>query len=186
MKTSIIASALLGLLLTAAPAVANDAWQTNFKKALAESKQSGKPILVDFTGSDWCTWCRLLDIRVFRKQAFRDWAKKNVILVELDFPSSEPQSAALRKQNDALAKRYGIKSYPTVLILDSDGKVHGKTGYKKTPEEFIKSIEKAVKKASRKKAPAPPRDVTSPRTTSRGLTGALGGVAAPPPPPDDD
>jgi len=104
-------------------------WMTDYDKALALSKKTGKPILADFTGSDWCGWCIRLRKEVFSKPEFNAWAKKNVILLELDYPQAKPQTAALKKQNESLATRYQIEGYPTILFLGSKGQVLAQYGY---------------------------------------------------------
>jgi len=109
---------------------AAEAWLTSYEAAMKAAKESGKPVLVDFTGSDWCGWCIKLHDEVFSKPAFREWAEENVILLELDFPRRTPQSAELKKQNAALAKKYGVRGYPTVLFLDANGEIVGRSGYK--------------------------------------------------------
>ena len=101
----------------------------DYKKALAKSKATGKPILADFTGSDWCGWCIKLKKEVFSTPKFSEWAKKNVILLELDYPRRKPQSNLIKSQNASLAEKYGISGYPTILFLDSKGKVIGRYGY---------------------------------------------------------
>ena len=103
-------------------------WMTDYNKALAMSKKTGKPILADFTGSDWCGWCIKLKQEVFSKPEFNAWAKKNVILLELDYPR-KAQPAALKAQNAKLAEKYQIQGYPTILFLGSKGQVIGKYGY---------------------------------------------------------
>lgn len=117
-------------------------WLENYEAALAKSKESGKPILADFTGSDWCPPCIAMDKEIFSSQAFKDWAPGAVVLLELDFPNKRKLSAALKKQNDGLAQKYGLRSYPTVMILDSAGEVLGQTvGYNSVSvEDWIKSV----------------------------------------------
>lgn len=104
-------------------------WMVDYDKALALSKKTGKPILADFTGSDWCGWCIKLKKEVFSKPEFSAWAKKNVILLELDYPRSKPQSDNIKKQNQGLASKYQIQGYPTILFLGSKGQVLGQYGY---------------------------------------------------------
>lgn len=104
-------------------------WLTSYSEAAKLSKKTKKPILADFTGSDWCTWCIRLHKEVFDKPEFAAWAKKNVILLELDYPQAKPQPAALKKQNSDLQQKYQIQGYPTVLFLDHSGKVLGQYGY---------------------------------------------------------
>ncbi|MCW5867824.1 MAG: thioredoxin family protein [Candidatus Eremiobacteraeota bacterium] len=108
-----------------------ETWLTSWDQAAAESKKSGKPILMDFTGSDWCIWCQRLKGEVFETPEFKAWAAKNVVLLELDYPRSTPQAEAVKKQNAELAKKYSIQGYPTVLFVDATGTVLGKSGYAK-------------------------------------------------------
>ena len=107
------------------------AWMTDFEAAKAKAKAEGKPMLVDFTGSDWCGWCIRLDKEVFSKPAFKDYAAENLILVEIDFPRRKEQSAELKAQNEALAEKYGIRGFPTILIMDAEGEVIERTGYRR-------------------------------------------------------
>lgn len=127
--------ALTGLLLLCGcnpDAVASDTeglWQTDYAAALKQAAAENKYVLVDFSGSDWCGWCMRLDREVFSQPEFQDYAKENLILVLLDFPRSKPQTDALKEQNNKLAEKYGIQGFPTVLILDPQGKVIERTGY---------------------------------------------------------
>ena len=95
------------------------------------AKEHGKLILADFTGSDWCHWCIKLDEEVFEKEAFKNWARNRVILLKLDFPRGKGQDPGIAFQNKALAKKYGVTGYPSVLVLDSNGKKLRKWGYSK-------------------------------------------------------
>ena len=124
---------------------ANTEWITNFQKATELSKEKGIPILIDFSGSDWCHWCVKLDKEVFNTIIFKDYAKDNLILFMADFPSKTQQSASLIKQNNELASKYGVRGYPTVLLLGADEKVLLRTGYKPGgPNAYIKSLESTV------------------------------------------
>jgi protein disulfide-isomerase len=104
-------------------------WLTDLPQALAKAKAENKTVLVDFTGSDWCSWCIKLKKEVFQQDAFEEFAKKNLVLVEIDFPHNKAQSARLQQTNKALAKQYSIEGFPTVLVFDSQGKQVGKLGY---------------------------------------------------------
>ena len=104
-------------------------WLTDLPQALAKAKAENKQVLVDFTGSDWCPWCIKLQKEIFQQDAFVEFAKKNLVLVEVDFPRAKAQSAELKRANQALLKQYGIEGYPTVLVFDSQGKQVGKLGY---------------------------------------------------------
>ncbi len=126
---------------------ANDGWLTDFKKAQAQSLKDKKPMLVNFTGSDWCGWCIKLDREVFSKKEFQKWAKENVILVKLDFPRKSKQTAAEKKANRALANKYGVRGYPTILFINGKGEAVGKSGYMKGgPSAWTKSASKIISK----------------------------------------
>ncbi|MEG2075937.1 MAG: thioredoxin family protein, partial [Victivallaceae bacterium] len=103
----------------------------DFELAKSQAKINNKPILLSFSGSDWCGWCIKLDNEVFSKPEFQKWSKENVILVNVDFPRRSPLSKELKQQNEALAAKYGVNGFPTVLLIDADGKVLGQTGYRR-------------------------------------------------------
>src|SRR5258708_40039766 len=113
----------------AADPAAGPVWFEKLDDAVAAAKKGGRPVLADFTGSDWCHWCKQLKSEVFDTKAFKDWAAANVVLLEVDFPQQKAQSAEIKKQNEALAKQFKIEGFPTVLILDAAGKKHGELGY---------------------------------------------------------
>lgn len=113
----------------AAIGAAADGWLTSYPEAVKQSKKSGKPILANFTGSDWCHWCEVLHKEVFAKKEFKTWAKKNVVLLELDYPRGKKLPKARAEQNANLAKIYQISGYPTILFLKSDGTKIGRSGY---------------------------------------------------------
>lgn len=137
-------SCVLFLLLTGF--VSAGEWETDFKKAQASAAKEGKPMLVNFTGSDWCHWCIKLEGEVFSKSEFQTWAASNVVLVKLDFPRKSKQSQADKKQNSALAQKYSVRGFPTVLFIDAKGKVIGKSGYLKGgPSAWTKSAESIIK-----------------------------------------
>ncbi|HXH17823.1 MAG TPA: thioredoxin family protein [Chitinophagales bacterium] len=91
-------------------------WQTDVMKAVDLSVKTKKPLFLFFTGSDWCGWCKRLQAEVFTQPQFQAWAKKNVVLVELDFPRFKRQDERLQKQNIELAQIFGIGGYPTVVF----------------------------------------------------------------------
>ena len=111
-------------------------WQTDINKAMEISKKTKKPLLLFFTGSDWCGWCIRLQKEVLKTPEFAKWAKDNVVLVELDFPRRTAQNPELVKQNMELQQALGVRGYPTVWFVNAskkDGKVNleqiGSTGY---------------------------------------------------------
>ncbi len=108
--------------LSAVSARADSAWSTDLKKAQEEAKANHKLLLLDFTGSDWCGYCFQLDKAILSQQQFKDYANKNLVLVEIDFPRRKAQSVDVQKQNQELAERYQIDGFPTLIVLDGDGK----------------------------------------------------------------
>lgn len=111
-------------------------WQTDMNKAIEVSKKTKKPLLLFFTGSDWCGWCMRLQKEVMNTPEFSKWAKENVVLVELDFPRRTPQLPEIQKQNAELQQIFGVQGYPTVWFANAtkkDGKINleklGSTGY---------------------------------------------------------
>jgi thioredoxin-related protein len=134
-----------GVLLQAAAAELN--WLTDLPKAQVKAKEDKKLVMMDFTGSDWCGWCIKLNKEVFSKPEFAEYASKNLVLVEVDFPRSKKQSAELKKANAALQEKYKIEGYPTIIVLNSDGKKVGELGYQPGgPKPFIAELEKLKKK----------------------------------------
>ncbi len=127
-------------------------WETNFEKAQERSKKENKPMLLDFTGSDWCGWCVKLNKEVFSKKEFTDFAKDKLVLVEIDFPSKKKLSKELRRQNDELQEKYNVKGYPTIILVSPEGSIIGKTGYKAGgPIKYIEHLEKMLSDKTEKK-----------------------------------
>lgn len=111
-------------------------WETNINNAMEVSTKTKKPMLLFFTGSDWCGWCIRLQKEVLKTPEFATWAKENVVLVELDYPRKSTQTDEIKKQNNELQVAFGIQGFPTVHFVKAstvDGKVNfeglGSTGY---------------------------------------------------------
>ncbi len=92
-------------------------WYSDMTKAGEVSMATHKPIFAFFTGSDWCGWCRKLQNDVFSKSEFIQWAKNNVILVELDFPRNKKLSPELANQNSSLQQAFQVQGYPTIWMF---------------------------------------------------------------------
>lgn len=114
-------------------------WHEDLKEAITASQKENKPLMLFFTGSDWCGWCIRLQKEVFFKPEFTKWAEENVVLVELDFPRKKAQSKELRAQNAQLQQQFQVRGYPTIWFVKADknssGQVNlsqlGRTGYVK-------------------------------------------------------
>ena len=127
-------------------------WQTDYEQALATAKAAKKCVLLDFTGSDWCGPCIQMKKVVFSKEAFLNYAKKNLVLVEVDYPRVKALPEKVTKQNERLLHQYDIEKsgYPTVILLNPDGKSLGQLeGYNgERPADIIAWIEKLRGKSS--------------------------------------
>jgi len=123
-------------------------WLTSMPDAQAQARKESKLVLLDFTGSDWCPACKQLQADVFSKKEFSDYAKKNLVLVEVDFPVQKKQAAALAKANDALQDKYKISGYPTLIALKPDGSVVWKQqgGVAGGPAALTAKLDEAKKK----------------------------------------
>lgn len=111
-------------------------WHTDVKEAIAIGNKEKKPLLMFFTGSDWCGWCIRLQKEVLKTPEFEKWANANVILVELDYPRRTLQNPEIKKQNNELQQAFSIQGFPTICFANGttkDGKVNfeglGTTGY---------------------------------------------------------
>ena len=122
MKNLIVPIAVIFALSSASCARADEAWATDYKKAQQEAKSSHKLLLIDFTGSDWCGYCFQLDRAILSQPQFKDYASKNLVLMEVDFPRGKAQSVDTKRQNQQLAQRYQIEGFPTLVVLDGEGK----------------------------------------------------------------
>jgi thiol:disulfide interchange protein len=139
-----LASVSMGVAALSAPAFAStlEGWSTDLDKALATAKQEKKAVLVEFTGSDWCPPCIAMRKNVFSKKEFVEAASKKYILVELDFPKGKPEVA---EKNKPHAEKFKIEGFPTVVLLNSDGKEFTRFFASQYPklEDFVKHIETA-------------------------------------------
>jgi thioredoxin-related protein len=127
-------------------------WQTDYEQALATAKAANKCVLLDFTGSDWCGPCIQMHKAVFSQAAFLNYAKTNLILVEVDYPQRKKLPEKVTQQNERLSHQYGIDNsgYPTVILLNPNGKILGQMeGYSgERPADIIGWIEKLRGKSS--------------------------------------
>ena len=124
-------------------------WQTDFKKATEMAAQESKPIVLVFSGSDWCAPCMKLEKEIWSTADFINYSNEHYILLKADFPrkSKNTVDAQQKEANKQLAEKYNKSGFfPLVVILDKQGKVYGSLGYKKvSPKEYIALIDAMVK-----------------------------------------
>ena len=153
MKKSCIAGLLAMMMMLLAFGVRAEAagWVTDFAQASKTAKKSGKYMLVDFSGSDWCGWCQKLEAEVFSKPEFKQYAQKNLICVLVDFPQSKYQSDDQKAKNQQLSVQYAIEGYPTVLILSPSGQLVATTGYQDGgAANYVKYLKQVIAAYKRK------------------------------------
>jgi len=141
--------ASLTLNITANEVATSDAevgkWTMDYAAATALAKEKKLPMLLNFTGSDWCGWCKLMDGNVYAKPEWSAFAEKNLVLVTLDFPKDKSiVPPRFVDKNNELKTKFGIRGFPSYVILDSDAETKlGQlgAGKDKTPESFIEEVE---------------------------------------------
>lgn len=145
MKKTILASLLLALTVSLSTA-AGDEWMTDFEAAKQKAAAENKDLLVNFTGSDWCSWCIKLVDEVFKHDAFKKGVADNFVLVELDFPQDKSKlDESTQTQNEMLQEKYSIQGFPTILLLDDQGRPYAQTGYQAGgPEKYLVHLDKLL------------------------------------------
>ena len=142
------------LLLLFAIAISNfvvsQEWQTNFEEAKKIATEQDKNVVIVFSGSDWCAPCIKLDKNIWQSEAFKKEAAAEWVLVKANFPRKKANELPKEQteHNRKLAEKYNLEgSFPLVVVLDKNGKVLGKMGFKNvSPEEYIKMIHALEKK----------------------------------------
>ena len=132
-------------------------WLVDINEAYDLSEKTVKPILANFTGTDWCGWCVKLKREVFDTPAFKAWAEKTVVLIELDFPRKFQLPENIKQQNYNLAKAFNVTGYPTIWVfnLGKDEKDQftidalGKTGYVRGTKAFISGVDAMIVKGKK-------------------------------------
>ncbi|MEO7412347.1 MAG: thioredoxin family protein [Opitutaceae bacterium] len=135
-------------------AAARDVWFTDFTAAQAEAAATNRRLLVLFTGTDWCPPCIEFEANVAHAKEFLSNARPDFVLVKLDYPRNTPQPPALRARNDQLARRYGIASYPSLLVITADGAKSSRvdTTRRRKADGVVDYYVQAVDEARRPKA----------------------------------
>ncbi|RDY61991.1 thioredoxin family protein [Flagellimonas nanhaiensis] len=117
-------------------------WQVNYNEALALAKEENKPIILVFSGSDWCAPCIRLKRHILDSEEFKDYAASHYILYNADFPRRKKNQLPeeLMNTNKSLAEKYNPKGhFPLVVVLDNQESVLGEAGFyaKPSPEEYL-------------------------------------------------
>ena len=106
-------------------------WMTNYDEAIKLSQSTSKPIVLFFTGSDWCGWCQKLEQESLDTPEFAQAVGNKFIFVKLDFPVNSALPPAVSAQNKQLQKKYNVSGFPSLVIIDGRNQTQiGKTGYR--------------------------------------------------------
>lgn len=114
--------AVIALFLSCSAAFASSGWSEDFPASLARAKAENKLLLVNFTGSDWCPGCIVLEKKFFQTRVFQEYAKDNLVLMKVDFPMKRSQPEQLRQQNRMLERMFKVTGFPTTFVLSPAGK----------------------------------------------------------------
>ncbi len=143
MRTLLAAiAATLTFILFLPSANAEATWLTDYKAGLAQAKSQKKMVLLDFTGSDWCPDCALLERQVFSQKEFSDYAASNLVLVRLDFPHKKELPRALAAQNEMLSDAYRVEAFPTLIVLNPKGHPVAELLNPGNPKDFVAELKK--------------------------------------------
>ena len=174
-----LGAVLFAGLIISSPATAGEGWIENFEAAKKQAAKENKDILIDFTGSDWCGWCIKLKDEVFTKAEFKKDAPKHFVLLELDYPRNKKQSSEIKAQNAKLQALFGIRGFPTIMLVDAKGRPYARTGYQRGgPDNYLKHLgELRHQKHTANKALAEAANEKG-TTKAKALDGALAGIRA--------
>lgn len=139
----ILSAAVVASITCSSAFAAGEGWTHDFEAAKKQAATEGKHLLLDFTGSDWCAPCGMLNKEVFSQKEFITAAKEKYVLVELDFPQDNSKlSVDTLKQNQQLQASYAPAGYPTVMLCEADGKPYAaNSGYVEGgPTKFLELL----------------------------------------------
>ena len=94
------------------------------------NKNDDKIILVDFE-TDWCVWCDRLDKDTYTDQGVMEFAEQNLISIKID---------AEKNDGPEQKKKYRVRGYPTILLLDPSGNELDRIVGYRPPKEFLEEL----------------------------------------------
>jgi len=117
------------------------------EKAFREARQSGKQVLLVFSGSDWCIPCIRLEKNILTDSAFRNFAGERFIILEADFPQKKKVAPSLKSQYEELADQFNAEgSFPKILLLTAERTKLAVLSYHgQSPADFIQQMKDSLK-----------------------------------------
>lgn len=142
-KKSLIAT--FAVISLAGTALAGIGWETSIEAGIAKAKQTNKSVMVEFTGSDWCPPCMMMEKQVFSQAEFVSKASEKYVLVIIDIPKKNP---TLKAKNQKVMGKYGVRGVPTILLMDSEGKEFSRFTASQFPavDKFLAHLDSALEK----------------------------------------
>ena len=138
-------------------------WRTDLDQALADARQKNRLLMIYFSGSDWCGYCRVLDAEVFSKPRFQEFADANLVMIQADFPQAKPQPDVLRIQNERLQRQFQVEGFPSLLVFSPEGELIAQLGYEPGgPDVLIQRIRSAQQALARYRLRNPARSPAAP------------------------
>ena len=119
-------------------------FSSSWEKVLSQCEINNKPILLVFSGSDWCGPCIRLDNEVWQTPEFRVFAKQNLNMYRADFPKRKANKLndELMAVNIQLAEKYNPKGYFPLVVLIQSNKVLATMGYEKIGAQgYVRKIQ---------------------------------------------
>lgn len=107
-------------------------WLTDSEEAFQLAAETQKPVLLVFSGSDWCKPCIKMDQEVFQADSFQAYADSSLILLKADFPRSRKNrlSETQMMQNETLASEWNAEgSFPKIILISPDQEILYESGY---------------------------------------------------------
>ena len=108
--------------------------QGSWSEALKKAQQEKKPVFLDVYAT-WCGPCKMLKARTFPNEEVGEFYNANFINVAVDGEKGEGLE---------LARKYKVRGYPTLLFIDSEGKVIAQTAGYRNPKQFIQIGEQVI------------------------------------------
>ncbi|MDD3801316.1 MAG: thioredoxin family protein [Desulfuromonas sp.] len=137
---------LIALLLFPSMVLSAPLWLEDSDRAFNQAREQQRPVLMYFTGSDWCHWCIQLNKNVLSQPEFADFAAKELVLLKVDFPKRLPQSATQARRNDQLARQYRVRGFPTLLLFNAAGDKIATTGFRPgSAADYVTHLQELLK-----------------------------------------
>lgn len=130
-------------------------------QAVEKAVKEKKTVMLVFSGLTWCGPCQNYEKNVLSTKIFKDYASKNLVLVNIDIPANKKKninvkidgksykskgSKALKKEYIETREIYSFSGVPSTFFINEQGKIiYRFTGATSNPAEFIEKIDKKLK-----------------------------------------